>query len=165
MAVQQKDTELQQALLTLSNYIATNKLRKTKEREDILTFVYSNPGHWEANEIFGMMKEAGFAISRMSVFNTLELLVKCQLVICHHFDNGAAKYEKLAPSTIHFHRICTQCGAIKEFTDKKLHRLLSKKEFTAFTPTFYKFYIYGLCKKCLNSNNLINNPQNNKQKK
>lgn len=158
----QKDIELHQALQTLSEYIVANKLRKTKEREDILTFIHTHPGHWEADELYSMMQDEGSAISRMSVFNTLELLVKCQLVICHHFDNGAAKYEKLTPNTRHFHRICTQCGNIKEFTDKKLHRILAKKGFAAFSPTYYNFYIYGLCKKCQTTNNLTTNPQNKK---
>lgn len=149
MPIAKSDSELQHALSTLNAYIDSHNLRHTAEREEIVAFLHTHPGHFDADELFAMMKDEGLSISRMSVYNTLELLVKCQLAVRHHFGGGAAKYEKLSPSGQHFHRICTQCGAVKEFTDKKLLRALMKKEFTAFTPSAFSFYVYGTCKNCM----------------
>ncbi|MDO4190421.1 MAG: Fur family transcriptional regulator [Bacteroidales bacterium] len=142
------EVELQQALQKLSEHIRQNQLHYTKEREEVLKYIYTHTGHLEADEITKGIAETGFRVSRMSVYNILEFLTKCQLIACHHFNNGAATYEKFTPHTQHFHRICCNCGSVKEFSDKKLLRTLRKKNFTAFSPSYFSFYIYGLCKKC-----------------
>lgn len=131
-----------------TKYLEDHKNRKTPERFAILEQIYAYEGHFNAEDLFNTMQE-DYRVSLATVYNTLELLLKCQLIIKHQFGGQLAQYEKsFGVSSIHHHLICTRCGAVKEFSDKKIRTAIQNKKFAQFNTTHYSLYLYGCCKKC-----------------
>jgi len=50
-----------------------------------------------------------YRVSRATVYNTLDLLVECDLVSKHQFGKNLAQYEKSYGYKQHDHLICTEC--------------------------------------------------------
>lgn len=134
-----------------TQYLETNKHRKTSERFAILDYIYSQVGHFSAESLYETMKNE-YRVSLATIYNTLELLVGTNLIIKHQFDGQAAHYEKTFGTNIHNHLICTQCGTVKEFSDKRIRLAIQNKKFAHFDVTHYSLYLYGLCNKCRKQN-------------
>ena len=76
--------------ITHANQIFTDFLRKgsyrvTPERSEVLEFAFKQVQHFSADELFLAMKNEGSNVSRATVYNTLELLVKCGILSKHNF--------------------------------------------------------------------------------
>lgn len=106
---------------TLNEYLAKKGLRRTEERYAILKEIYSREDHFEAEELYLAMKVKNFIVSRATVYNTLDLLVDCDLVIKHQFGNKiSSRYEKAFERRQHDHLVCTDCQRVSEFCDPRL---------------------------------------------
>lgn len=66
------------------------------------------------------MKEGEFRVSKATLYNTLELLLDCNLVRKHQFDNKNAQYEKSFRVAQHDHVIIADTGEVLEFCDRSL---------------------------------------------
>lgn len=141
------EEEIKQASSILADYLKQKHLRKTHERFKLLEVVYAQPSHFSADDLMELALRE-FHVSRATVYNTLELLVACRLVVKHQFDQQRTEYEKITSSATHHHRICISCGAVSEFSDQKIRRAIQYRNFSAFVPTHYTLYLYGYCKKC-----------------
>ena len=128
-------------------FLATHQHRKTPERFAILEKIYTLEGHFDAETLYESMQQE-YRVSLATVYNTLDLLLEAGLVIKHQFDGLSAQYEKSLGANIHNHAVCTVCGKVKEFTDKKMRKAIQSKEFANFKSTHYSLYVYGVCKKC-----------------
>ena len=115
-----KDT-YQVVLETFTEFLDEKKYRKTNERFAILREIYSRDDHFEADELYLTMKEL-FPVSRGTVYNTLEVLEECGLVVKHQFDNRvSSRYEKSYGRKQHDHLFCIDCKKITEFCDPRLN--------------------------------------------
>lgn len=136
----------------LANYISQNKLRNTFEREKVLDYIESYDRHFSVKQLHkGMEKEVHLSLS--GIYNIIDLLVKAGLVIKHPFGENECEYESIKRAKTHYHKICHNCGAVKEYSDTKLQKTLNNKLFSAFTIEYQAVYTYGLCKKCYNKLN------------
>ncbi len=143
-----------QAKKILNDYLEHCRLRKTQERFRLLELVYEQKTHFTADQLVEMLPH-DFHVSRATVYNTLELFVKCRLVVKHQFDSQHTEYEKATSNATHHHRICICCGAVSEFSDQKMRKAILGRTFTAFVPTHYSLYLYGFCKKCAKKNEIL----------
>ena len=123
--------------------------RVTGERLALFDEIFSLHGHIDAEELLRSMKARGLKISRATVYRTLELLVKSNLVRRVHLGEDHYHYEHVAGNSHHDHLICTACGTVIEFHDEELERrqreICERKKFT---PTFHNLQILGLCDAC-----------------
>ncbi len=132
-----------------ATYLKKHQYRKTPERFAILDYIYSKEGHFhfDAEMLFAAMQD-NYRVSLATIYNTLDLLEDINLIVKHKFSGQAAHYEKTFGSIAHSHLVCTQCGKVKEFTDKKIRTAIQAKSFSSFDVTHYSVYLYGVCKAC-----------------
>ena len=135
-----------------SSYLEKNSLRKTPERFHILEEIYKRTDHFDAEALYIHMKNENYRVSRATVYNTLELLVNCDLVVKHQFGKNLAQYEKSYGFKQHDHLICVDCGEVLEFCDPRIQDIKNMMgSLLQFEVTHHSLNLYGKCKRdCAN---------------
>lgn len=139
---------LEEVMAIFSNHLKSNGLRKTPERFAILEEIYARDDHFDAEMLYFEMKKKNYMVSRATVYNTLDLLVICDLVVKHQFGKNIAQFEKSYGSKQHDHLICIDCGEVLEFCDPRLQSIKDMMgNILSFEITHHSLNLYGHCKK------------------
>lgn len=130
----------------LDEYIESVGKRKTPERYVILDVVLKADGHYCADDICAMLPE-DYPISRGTVYSSLNLFVDAGLAYSHQI-NGKTFYESAFNKAPHHHYICSMCGKMWEFKDKKIYETIAACKTPRFRKSHSALYIYGTCSSC-----------------
>ena len=145
-----------------TDYLTANKCRKTPERYAILNLIYTEQRHFDMDSLYEAMNAQNFRVSRATLYNTMQLLLDCKLVLKHQFGQNLSFYERAYNNDYHHHLICTNCNKIQEYKDAELKSVIQNKKIKRFTPSHYSLYIYGLCTTCSKSLKMKNKKQKDK---
>ena len=98
-------------------------LRFTEQRKSIWDEITSSDDHREAEDIFLALRKKNINVSRATVYRTIDVLVKNNLVRKLDIGDAPSKYENKIDSHHHDHMICLETGDIIEFYNEELENL------------------------------------------
>jgi Fur family transcriptional regulator, ferric uptake regulator len=140
---------LEKATEVLNQKLESMGLRKTQERYKILSEIYLTNDHFEIDELYQIILDKNYSISRATVYNVIELLVEMGLVIKHQFGiKHASRYEKAFGRKQHSHLICVDCNKVFEFCDPRLQHIQNTlEEYSNMEIKEHSLILYGKCQK------------------
>ena len=108
----------------LKNILKTEGLRYTKQRQQVWDEIRISSEHRDAEEIYiAINKNKALKVSRATVYRTIDVLVKNNLVRKMELGDGRALYEHKIDEEHHDHIICVETGKIIEFYNEELESL------------------------------------------
>ena len=136
-----------QAESMFRSFLKAEGLRCTSERIDVLQEVYRSDTHLDADGIYNRLREKGTGISRATVYHTLDLLFRINLVTRIDLGHHHTHFEKAFGVANHLHIVCHRCGRVEEATSSRLGGLVEKLcAEQGFTLGSFSLQVFGECR-------------------
>ena len=133
----------------LSNALKKEGLRHTIQRQAVWDEIKSNDDHRDAEQIYSALRKNNLNVSRATVYRTIYVLYKNNLIRKIELGDSPSKYENKVNSDHHDHIICVQCGRIDEFVDDKIESQQDKIiDKLGFKMIRHIHQLFVLCKDC-----------------
>lgn len=120
-----------------------------EDRLHVLDAFLQTEQHVTADELKAILDGHGHAVSADFVTETLELMCRFGFAQHNRFHNGVKRYEHRHLGHHHDHMVCTKCGRIMEFENRKMEAL--QEQIAAdygFMMLQHRMEIYGICDAC-----------------
>ena len=133
----------------LSNALKKEGLRHTIQRQAVWDEIKSNDDHRDAEQIYSALRKNNLNVSRATVYRTIDVLYKNNLIRKIELGDSPSKYENKVNSDHHDHIICVQCGRIDEFVVDKIESQQDKIiDKLGFKMIRHIHQLFVLCKDC-----------------
>lgn len=135
------------------NILQKEGYKLTNQRKDILrTLINNNTKHLSCEDVFNIVAKESPDLGIATVYRTLQLFEKLNIVYKISFDDGLSRYElNLGEENHqHHHLICLNCGKVIEVKLDLLESLENKIEKDGnFKIVDHNVKFYGYCKNCI----------------
>ncbi len=125
----------------------------TQRRAILKTIVDNHEEHLSCDEVYNIVKKEYPDLGIATVYRTLQLFEKLNIVYKLNFDDGCSRYELSAGTENHHHHhlICLNCGKVTEVKLDLLEALEQEIESEGqFTIVDHNVKFYGYCSECKN---------------
>jgi Fur family ferric uptake transcriptional regulator len=120
----------------------------TQQRDVLLDVIESAGAHLDADGLYQLARQRDNRISLSTVYRTLSLLKQHNLVDELHLSEEHHHYEAKSARQ-HYHLLCTECGAVEEFSGEILEGLKEAlRREHGFEVTNLQLDITGRCSRC-----------------
>lgn len=132
------------------DYLRQQNLRMTPQRRQVFDRAFATHEHFSAETMYEWLKaESGAAVSRATVYRTLDVLQKGGFIEAVETGSGTV-YEHVLGHEHHDHMVCTVCSGIQEFRDEEIEALQRKNaEAKGFLMTGHMLRLSGICATCV----------------
>lgn len=132
-------------------YLRDKELRLTSQRRRVFERAFATHDHFTADTLYEWLREEdGPAVSRATVYRTLDLLEKGGFVESLDTGQGGLVYEHVLGHKHHDHMICEVCGRIEEFHEERIEQLQDEAaRARGFLVTGHVHRLKGICKFCV----------------
>ncbi len=136
----------------ISQLLKEEDYQLTPQREAIVRVLIENADmHPKAEDIYMLTKQLAPDIGLATIYRTLELLERLNIIYRLEYGDGQSRYELVCKSEEHYHHhlICLKCGGISEFKDDLLEELEARiwRE-QQFEIVDHSLRFFGHCAKC-----------------
>ena len=122
----------------------------THQRRIVLKVMASSHDHLTPEVIYKKSWLEDPGIGRVTVYRTLDLLSKLNLVCRVHAEGRCRSYMMRRPTEHHHHLICSGCGKVIDFTNCSLSETEKKlSQESGFDIKGHLLEFYGLCRDCI----------------
>lgn len=134
---------------TFLSYLRDHNLPVTQQRIDIAKVLLGSDRHLSVEDVTAELQRRGQKAGLATVYRTIELLVRCGLVVERDFDEGFKRFEPARDIPQHEHLLCTVCGRVTEFQDERLERITTLvAETHGYLRQRHRLVIHGVCASC-----------------
>jgi Fur family transcriptional regulator, ferric uptake regulator len=135
---------------TMARALSRAGLRMTGPRRAVAQLLTERDGQFTAEELLVESRSRGLGIGRATIFRSLELLGRLNLLERIDLPSGEHAYLLCEPEH-HHHVICSRCGRADAFAmdDRGLpERLEQVARATGYRIDAHRLEVYGLCPDC-----------------
>lgn len=133
-------------LRIFARYLREQGLPVTQQRLAVARAVFASPRHQSVEDLDAVLRANDLRLGKATIYRTLDLLIRSELVEEHDFGEGFKRYEhRLSRDPVHHHLVCTESGEVIEFRSEELGRIVDETAaLHGFRPTHHKLVIFGL---------------------
>jgi Fur family ferric uptake transcriptional regulator len=122
----------------------------TPQRHIVLKAIASSHDHLTPEAIYEKSRLEDPGVGRVTVYRTLGLLSKLNLVCRVHAEGRCRSYMMRRPTEHHHHVVCSGCGRVVDFTNCSLIEMEKKlSRESGFDIQGHLLEFYGLCRDCI----------------
>ena len=149
----QKDNNHKIIREVLKQYLVDKGFRNTPERYTILDEIYDLEHHFNVDDLYLLMMQKKYHVSKATIYNTIEIFLDAGLVRKHQFGEKtltSSSYEKSYFDKQHDHLVIYKTGSDKEieeiveFCDPRIQSIKdSIEEVFGVKIDTHSLYFYG----------------------
>ena len=125
----------------------------TPQRQVVIRTIASSQDHLTPNAIYDKVHQDHPNIGVVTIYRTLEILAKLDLICELHLGGSCHSYT-ISASGHHHHLICSNCGTVIDFSGHYLGQLEQKLSLeTGFEIEDHLLEFIGLCQACQKEEN------------
>ena len=137
----------------LKQILHKENLRYTQQRQEVWDEICVSDEHQDAENIYNSLRKRQIKVSRATVYRTIDVLVKNNLVRRLNLDDGRSRFENKIGIEHHDHIVCLDCRKILEFMDETIEKMqirIAKEQ--GFEIVRHVHQLFGRCldEKCPN---------------
>ena len=145
----ERSRQREHAREVLTQYLLQHKQRRTVERYAVLDAVFELEGPFDVEQLSQHLIDVGrFRVCMATLYNTLSLLCKARLVLCHPLVGDRMLFESSCSGETRVYTLCDVCGKLTPISGSPIAEQMGKVKTPRFHAEESVLYVHGICSKC-----------------